>query len=193
MDKNNQSIEIVLPACQQALATGNISSFTWEIDELLNVFRINLDRNSTSYRELAAEVLKRFIKGLQAIDRRQKGEIVDTPVVPEIDSQKVVNGETLRAAHEGWKKARRRPQNTLREFAYAVDRFTELHGDMPVAKITRKHVREFREALQAMPVRRSGDLRNAALPALRDWSIAHPGAKKVSPATETRCSVAFRL
>jgi integrase len=34
-----------------------------------------------------------------------------------------------------------------------------------------------------MPVRRSGDLRNATLPALRDWSNAHPEAKRVSPAT----------
>jgi hypothetical protein len=78
MDKTNQTIEIVLPAAQQALATGNISTFTWEIDELLKLFRINLDRNSASYRELAAEVLKRYVKGLQAIERRQKGEIVDT-------------------------------------------------------------------------------------------------------------------
>ena len=54
---------------------------------------------------------------------------------------------------------------------------------MPVAKITRKQVREFREALQAMPVRRIGDLRTATLPALRDWANAHPAAKRVSPAT----------
>src|SRR5262245_26588550 len=166
MDKINQEIEISFAAAQQALATGNISSFTWEIDELLNLFRINLDRNSASYRELAAEVLKAFIKALEATQRRHKGEIVETPVVPEVNGEQPANGETLRAAYEGWKKTRRRPENTLRECSYAVARFTELHGDMPVAKIARKHVREFREALQAMPVRRSGDLRNATLPAL---------------------------
>jgi integrase len=183
MDKINQEIEICLGGAQQALATGNISTFTWEIDELLKLFRINLDRNSASYRELAAEVLKAFIKALEAIQRRHKGEIVETPVVPEVNGEQPSNGESLRAAYEGWTKSRRRPENTLREFQYAVDRFTELHGDMPVAKITRKHVREFREALQAMPVRRSGDLRNATLPALRDWSQTHPEAKSVSPAT----------
>jgi hypothetical protein len=156
MDKINQSIEIVLPAAQRALATGDISSFTCEIDELLKLFRINLDRNSASYRELGAEVLKRFVKAIQAVERRQKGEIVDTPELPEVNGQAVLNGETLRAAYEGWKKTRNKPENTLREFSYAVDRFAELHGDMPVAKINRKHVREFREALQAMPVRRSG-------------------------------------
>jgi integrase len=183
MDKINQSIEIVLPACQQALATGDISSFTWELDELLKLFRINLDRNSASYRELGAEVLKRFVKGLQAIERRQKGEVVDTPAVPEVNGERIPDGETLQAAYEGWKKTRGRPENTLREFSYAIGRFTELHGDMPVAKITRGHVREFREALQLMPVRRSGDLRKATLPALRDWATAHPEAKRVSPAT----------
>jgi len=183
MDKTNQNVEMVLPAAQQALATGDISAFTWELDELLKLFRINLDRNSASYRELGAEVLKRFVKGLQAIERRQTGEIVETPEVPEINGQDIPEGETLRAAHEGWKKARRRPDNTLREFAYAIDRFNELHGDMAVAKITRKHVREFREALQAMPVRRSGKLRNATLPELRECSKANPGAKQVSAAT----------
>jgi integrase len=183
MDKIDQSIESVLPAAQRALATGDISRFTWEIDELLKLFRINLDRKSPSYRELGAEVLKRFVQALQAIERRQKGEIVDTPKLPEINGQPVPSGETLRAAYEGWKKSRNRPENTLREFSYAVDRFTQLHGDMPVGKINRKHVREFREALQAIPVRRSGQLRDASLPALRDWSNAHPEAKTVSPAT----------
>jgi integrase len=183
MDKIHQEIEISLAGAQQALATGNISTFTWEIDELLKLFRINLDRNSSSYRELAAEVLKAFIKALEAIQCRHKGEIVETPAVPEVNGEQPSSGETLRAAHEGWKKARRRPDNTLREFVYAVDRFTELHGDMVVAKITRKHVREFRETLQAMPVRRSGDLRDATLLALRDWSNAHPEAKRVSAAT----------
>ncbi len=183
MDKINQEIDICLGGAQHALATGNISSFTWEIDELLKLFRINLDRNSASYRELAAEVLKAFIRALEAIQRRHKGEIVETPVVPEVNGEQLSNGETLRAALEGWKKSRRRPENTLREFQYAVDRFTELHGDMPVAKITRGHVREFREALQAMPVRRSGRLRDATLPMLRDWSKEHPETKRVSAAT----------
>jgi hypothetical protein len=101
MDKINQDIETVLPAAQQALARGDISRFKWEIDELLKVFRINLDPNSASYRELGIEVLKRFIKALQAIERRQKGEVVDTPGLPEINGHDVFNGETLRGAYEG--------------------------------------------------------------------------------------------
>ena len=49
--------------------------------------------------------------------------------------------------------------------------------------LKRSHVREFREALQQMPVRRTGSLRTAVLPELVEWSRRHPGAKKISPAT----------
>jgi hypothetical protein len=100
MDKIDQSIETVLPAAQRALATGDISSFTWEIDELLKLFRINLDRNSASYRELGAEVLKRFVQALQAIERRQRGEIVDTPELPEINGHAVPSGEGVEEEQE---------------------------------------------------------------------------------------------
>src|SRR5262249_3961684 len=46
MDKINQSIETVLPAAKHALAKGDISMMRWEVDELLNLFRINLDRKA---------------------------------------------------------------------------------------------------------------------------------------------------
>src|SRR5262249_58529824 len=107
-----------------------ISTFTWEIDEPINLFRINLAQNSPAYSNLGAEVLKAFIRALEAIQRRHKGEIVETPILPEVNGEQPSNGETLRAALDGWKKSRRRPENTLREFSYAIDRFIELHGDL---------------------------------------------------------------
>jgi integrase len=183
MNQIDESIETVLPAAMQALARGDISMMRWELDELLKLFRINLDRKSASYRELGTEVLKRFVQALQAIERRQRGEPVDTPPVPEVTGQPAAEGETLRAALEDWKKARRRPANTLREFVYAVGRFVELHGDLPVVKITRRHVRTFREALQLLPLRRSGELRSATLPELAEWSRKHGGIPRVSAAT----------
>ncbi len=64
----------------------------------------------------------------------------------------------LRAAFEGWKKSKTRPQNTLDEDGRALDIFIELHGDLPVAQITRSHARQFREALQEVPRRRTGKL-----------------------------------
>jgi integrase len=183
MDKTSQSIETVLPAAQQWLARGDISRMRWEIDELLKLFRINLDPSSAAYRELGVEVLKRFVKALQAIELRQRGELVETPQIVEPSEAASPLSGSLRAAHEGWKKSRNPSRTTLREFNYAIDRFVELHGDIPVAKITRRHVLQFREALQDLPVRRSGKLRIATLPELVAWSKEHPRAPRISNAT----------
>jgi integrase len=182
MDKIDQGLEM-LPILQQALAKGDISSLRWEIDVLLKLFRINLDPDCPSYRELGQAVLKQFVRALQDIARRQKGEPVDTPELPEVFADATVRTGTLKAALEGWKKAKRRSPTTLREFEYAVGRFVELHGDLPLSTVTRKHVREFREALQEIPKRRSGKLITASLPELLEWSRTHPGVRKLTAAT----------
>jgi hypothetical protein len=58
MAKTDQTIEIVLPVAQKALARGDIGFLKWEIDELLKLFRISLDPKCSSYRELGQAVLK---------------------------------------------------------------------------------------------------------------------------------------
>jgi hypothetical protein len=182
MDKIDQSTDLALPRAREALARGDISMLRWDVDELLKVFRINLDHNSASYRKLGNAVLKQHVRSMEAIARRQKGEPVDTPALPEIELASPSDGG-LRAAFAGWKKVKERPANTLREFEHALEWFTQLHGDHPVAKITRAHARKFREALQEVPVRRAGKLRQAALPEIIEWSKQHPSVKKISPAT----------
>ena len=89
MAKIDQSLEMVLPAAQEALARGNISFLKWEIDELLKVFRINLNPECASYRELGMAVLKEFVRALQDVARRHKGEPVNTPVLPEPSAVRV--------------------------------------------------------------------------------------------------------
>jgi integrase len=183
MFKIDLSIEAVLPAAQRALARGDISMMRWEVDELLKLFQINLDPNSASYRELGIEVLKRFVQSMQGVERRQKGEVVETPEIVEPQETAIPSSRSLRAAYEGWTKSRNPSPTTLREFTYAIDRFIELHGDMAVERITRRHVLQLREALQEIPVRRVGKLRNATLPELVEWSKQQPRTQKVSNAT----------
>ena len=183
MTKIDNTLEVVLPAAQQALARGDIGFLKWEIDELLKLFRINLDTHCASYRELGLAVLKAFVRALQDVARRQMGEPVNTPTVPEPFAGSNIPSESLRAALEGWKKAKRRSHTVLREFEYGIGRFVELHGDLPLTAISRKRVREFREALQQIPKRRRGELIAASLPQLLEWSRAHPEAPKISSAT----------
>jgi integrase len=183
MYKRHETTAIVLPAARKALARGDLSFLRWEVDELLKVFRINLDPKSASYRELGIAILRAFVRSIEDIAKRDKGQVVETPDLIEPNHHAASSTATLRASYEGWKKAASRPENTLREFGYAIDRFCELHSDMEITLIRRHHVRQVREALQEMPLRRSGRLRAATLPELVEWSKQHPGVDKASATT----------
>lgn len=183
MQKRAADLEADVTLAQHALARGDISAVREQMEELLFIFRLNLDPKSVAFRELGMAVLKKDVEALRATERRHKGEPVETPKLPIVDAEPSSGGETIRTALEGWKKSKDPSAYSLREFTYAVNRFTELHGDMPVQTITRRTVREFREALQQLPLRRVGSLRRAALPELVEWSRKHPETQKVSPAT----------
>jgi integrase len=76
-----------------------------------------------------------------------------------------------------------RKKSTQLEFARGIDRFIELHGDLDVVQINRGHVREFRDAAQLVPIRRSGKLLKATLPQLVEYSRAHRDAPRIKAAT----------
>jgi integrase len=183
MHKRAETLTWTLQPAKQALARGDFSFLGWEIDELLKVFRINLDPKSASYRELGLAMLRAYVKSIGAIAQRDKGEVVETPELVEPRQPPPSASGTLSVAYEGWKKSATRPANTLWRFKYAVDRFTELHGDLPVAQIKRPHVLRFREALQETPLRRTGKLRAATLPELVEWSKKHTSVKRISATT----------
>jgi integrase len=93
------------------------------------------------------------------------------------------SGSGLRAAYEGWLKTQARKKSTRMEFARGIDRFIELHGDLDVTHINRRHVREFRDAAQLVPTGRSGKLLKATLPQLVEYSRAHPDAARIKAST----------
>jgi integrase len=183
MHRRAETLAWTLQPTRQALARGDFSMLRWEMDELLDLFRINLDPASASYRELGMAILRAHVKTLEAVERRDRGEVVEAPEPVDPQFAAASSVATLKASYEGWKKSADRPENTLREFNYAIVRFGELHGDMSVVHIKRTHVLRFREALQEMPRRRSGKLRGATLPELVEWSKDHPGVSKVSAET----------
>jgi integrase len=183
MQKHAADLEIYIGIAEHALARGDLSAIREQMEELLHVFRINLDPKSVTFRKLGGAILQEDVKALRALERRHKGEPIETPRLPSADAESTSDGETISAAFEGWKKSKAPSPTTLRSFAYAIDRFVELHGDIPILRITRKSVREFREALQELPVRRAGKLQGEKLPELVEWSRKHPEAQRVAPAT----------
>jgi integrase len=178
-----ESYEVELKSAQAALARGNIEYIVPEVEELLDMFRMRLDPTTVSYRHLSGAVLTEHVKALQALQRRHAGEPVDTPPQPELDGSGSPQDATLRAAFQGWLKARNPSSGTLTEYERSIRLFTELHGDLPVMNIKRSHARQFREALQDVPRLRKGELRKGSLPELAEWGRKHPNATRLSEGT----------
>jgi integrase len=185
LSEKQETVSMVLPAMQAALARGDISRIRYEMDALLDAFGINLDPQSPSYRKLGLSLLAAFVQALEGIHRRNRGEVVETPqlIKPGPQVHTTVGGASLSAALAGWQKDRRPAAKTLAEYLRAVKLFTELHGDIPVASIKRSHALSFREALQDTPRRASGKLWKATLPELAEWGRANPNAPKLLEGT----------
>ena len=164
--KRAEHLSWELAVTSDALARGDTTVIREELEELLDVYQINLDPKCEAYRRLAMAVLSAHVKALKDIERRNGGEPVDTPQIPEVLGESAAVGGTLRDAFEGWNKERSRPADTVHEYKRAVEMFIQLHGDLPVAAIKKPHARRYREALQEVPQRRTGELRKASLPEL---------------------------
>jgi integrase len=184
MNKIEGTAADVLPVLRKDLARGNIKSMRFEVHELLQLFRINLDPNCPDYRKLALAVMKAFVRALEAVLARCRGEVIESPKLPEHGGNSAPQSScSLRAAYEGWLRTQSRKKSTRLEFARGVERFIELHGDLDVTHVNRRHVREFRDAAQLVPASRSGKLLKASLPQLVEYSRAHPNAPRIKAAT----------
>jgi len=179
--KDNLASE--LQTMQEALARGDIAAVVDDVRMLLADFQIDLDKTSASYRDLGTQALRAYVSALQALEKRNAGLPIETPKFSQAITGASEDGGTLRDAFEGWNKERERPADTVHEYRRAVDMFIQLHGDLPVAAIKKSHARLYRQDLQEVPQRRSGDLLKASLPELSAWGRKHPDVPKVSPGT----------
>jgi integrase len=172
-----------LQTMQEALARGDISAVVDDVSRLLGDFQIDVDKSSASYRELGTQALRAYVSALQAIEKRNAGQPVETPKFTEGFTSDPEVGGTLRDALEGWNKERVRPEDSVHEYTRAVELFIQLHDDLPVAAIKKSHALRYREALQEVPKKRSGELLKASLPELTAWGRKHPDAPRVSAGT----------
>ena len=172
-----------LRGMRDALAMGDIAAVEENVADALAAFGINLAPGSPSYPALGIAVLRSYVRALQAIEQRNAGDPVETPKFNVGLLSAPDAGGTLRAAFEGWEKERERPTGSISEYRRAVELFIQLHGDLAVTAIKKSHARQYREALQDVPRKRTGSLLKAILPELTEWSRKHPEAPKVTQST----------
>ena len=179
--ENREQLADDLKDMRENLALGNISAAEDHIIEALAAFDIDLDRKSAAYPKLGMQVLREYVRALQAIEQRNAGEPVPTPALAATTTS-VASG-SLREAFEGWTKERERPPLGVHEYRRATEMFIQLHGNLPLLEIKRSHVRSFREALQLVPRQRTGSLLKATLSELSEYGREHPSVPKVSANT----------
>ena len=182
MQKLQESIESPLAARNAALARGDVSFIQDELDELL-------ERSASTWigpvRLIGSSAWRscgdgwRHFKLSRNVNRARSSRRPGLLSLGTMNLPQAAHSRQPRWLEEG-KAAHSNDRQRVRA---AARRFTELHGDLPVADITRRHVREFREALQSVPRHRAGALRTASLPQLVEWSRNHRDAEKISAAT----------
>jgi hypothetical protein len=197
MHKIEEDASGVLSAAKEALARGNVNFIRYELNELLQLFRINLDPACADYRKLALAVIKAEVRALENVLARNRGGAIDSPKLPEPSSTAPVSSCSLRAAYHGWDKVEARPISTRMEFSRGIDRFIELHGDLDVAQINRKHVREFRDAAQSREAQKSSSARTCKMVARasryslyrcsHDQQMADMSSRGAELGTQERC------
>ena len=69
MHKIEEDVSVVLPAAQEALARGNVNFIRYELNELLQLFRINLDPDCADYRKVALAVIRAEVRALEVSSR----------------------------------------------------------------------------------------------------------------------------
>lgn len=168
---------------RSSLALGDISAVEHHVDEALKAFGIKLAPGSLSYPLLGIAVLRAYVRALQDLEKRNAGEPIETPKLPQAALSAPAARGALREALAGWERHRPRPPRTVQEFTRSIEMFIQLHGNLPVAQMKKSHTREYREALQDMPRFRMGAQLKATLPELTAWGKAHPEAQKITAAT----------
>jgi hypothetical protein len=132
------------------------------------------NKSSPEFQAVALEVLTAHVRAYDDMEKRQRGEEVPTPA----PAPATARGPLLSEALSLWKAggsargAKKPGTNTITEVEQAVRYFTELHGDMRLADITRTKAREWRDAIAKVPKGLPGKLRKVSLPKLLERDLS---------------------
>nr|MBC8268152.1 hypothetical protein [Rhodospirillaceae bacterium] len=182
-----ESSGIALTGSQRDLARGDTRMVEMEVDDLLEIHGIELQKSSESYQKLSYEVLKAEVRAFQATQQRQQGEVVDTPPEPPTVVLRDATGtpqgtDTILAMYEKWKDDGDRPLKTIKEFKTHVRRFTEVHGDMPVQDIEKRDISQFKETIAKLPAYTTHAIRKLPLQEIIEVTERDsPERKRLSP------------
>ena len=119
---------------------------------------------------------------------RQAGAVIETPpalasFLPRPSTSDADN-PPLSQVFEMYKAEKQQlSPKTIMDFTPNIRKFIELHGDLGVRDISRKHVREYKDAMLLMPARLPAVLAGSPLPVILEKTRADPELRRLSPKT----------
>jgi integrase len=139
-------------------------------------------------RRLAAlSMLRASAQSHHEIDDRLTGRHVATPPRPEPlvgpTPDNMTQSPLLSTIFDTWVRRKRPSAKTKGHNRLYMNRFIALHGDLPVASVTREQVRSFRDLMERFPRNVPPALEGASPHEVATWADANPAAAKISRTT----------
>jgi integrase len=110
-----------------------------------------LHPDDPAWRQLELGFVKAQRSAFEHIKARLEGEDVPTPEPLATSRGETITGALKRWADGGGRGARKPRSASAAEAEWAVQRFVELHSDLPLTAITKAHGRAFRDVLAKLP------------------------------------------
>lgn len=166
--KIQESIDLLEDVEKNKLARGDISLIDFELDDFIDSHALKINKDTPAYKQLAYAFLKASVRSNELINKRQQGEVVETPVIDLVDPSQVTSAQTstdtLSKIYDLWKAERKPTAKLDLEWGGIVTRFIELHGDLLITEITRRHVASFKDTVLQFPIRQPTAIRKLPLP-----------------------------
>lgn len=188
--KMTETLDWVEGPYREALARGDIRIVEDDVEDLLEVNGIKLEKGSPAFRQVAFAILKAEVKANDLMRQRNQGDPIDTPPgAASATAPLGLNGSpstlsaqaaplarltslssdpsadvTLSAVWGIYAEERRLPAKTVSDFGTYVRRFIEVNGDPLIGAVTKAHVRAYKDAMLRLPVRVPKEHRGLTVP-----------------------------
>jgi integrase len=151
---------------------------------------IVLHPDDPAWRQLELGFVQAQRDAFTGIKARLEGDSVPAPELVAESAGMTISGALTRWADGGGRGARKPRSSSVAEARRAVQRFIELHGDLPVSAITKAHGRAFRDALAQLPTALPKRFQGLRLPELLKEDLSRYPKRSAQTVNKTLALVA---
>ena len=194
--KLQETNHFVASHLKENLARGNTYLVEFDVDDFIYSHNLRIAKDSNAYKELSHAFLKASVRANTLIDKRNQGEVIETPSAPSVEPQMITSGDrnndTFSNIYELWKAERKPSPKLISDWGGIVNRFKELHGDLLITEINRRHVASFKDAALQFPIRQPRAISKLPLPEIIKLFEGDEKVTRLSPSSAKKYLTVIR-